>query len=266
MTLRPATNSSKLFSVHIDTLYLIPSNVTTVRVLVRLCYGNKIKATQMTKLMSFVRHNFQENSFQINFNQQLVFDDAFLCVLEREALLLFEIYASFMDDTDPSVTSLTSEVFDGVSMRLIGWCSQALFDHQHRLISGEHYLGIIDASTTARTGFYSLRNVTDRNCSKLAISFINQSLFLTDIQIRDDVDIKNFNDLSSDKQEDLCRLVDGPNLLLIDHSVIATNNTNTRLDNSKQRLSPEAPPDNGMLTCSIGSIKKTFRENCRKKL
>ena len=39
---------------------------------------------------------------QVRFNQMLLFDDARLCELQRETLLIFEIYANLIDDTDSS--------------------------------------------------------------------------------------------------------------------------------------------------------------------
>jgi hypothetical protein len=194
--------------------------------------------------MSFVRNNYQENSSQLRFDQRLSFDDAHLCELQREALLLFEIYANFIDETDSSLSSLVCEVFDGISMRLIGWCSQTLFDHEHHLITGERYLGIIDATTTTRTGFYSLRNISDRDCSILTISFANQSFFWPDIQARNDMHAKNFTEISRDKQEHLCRLLDRPSLLLVDQSVMITNESS--IENRKQQLSTNIV-DEGML-------------------
>ncbi|CAF0997755.1 unnamed protein product [Rotaria sordida] len=234
---RSIIESSKLFSVHIDSLFSLPSNIKTIRVVVHLCYGNEIKAKQMTKLMSFVRHSYSDSSSQIHFDQRLIFNDIYLCGLQREALLLFEIYASFIDDTDSSLSSLVSEVFDGISMRLIGWCSQALFDHEHNLISGEYYLGIFDAATTIPTGFYSLRNILDRDCSILTITIPHQSFFLPNIQARKDMCAKNFTEITRDKQEYLCRLLDRPSLLLNDHSIMITNESS--MDNRKQQLSPK---------------------------
>ncbi|CAF4819127.1 unnamed protein product, partial [Rotaria magnacalcarata] len=79
---------------------------------------------------------------QIRFNQWLSFDDARLCELQREVLILFEIYASYLDETD---SSSPHEIFDGTPMYLIGWCSQAIFNDEHYLITGERYLGIFDS-------------------------------------------------------------------------------------------------------------------------
>jgi hypothetical protein len=216
-----------LFSVYIESLFPLPSNIKAVRVVARLCYGNETKAKQMTRLMSFVRNNSQDSLSQVRFDQKLSFDDAHLCELHREALMLFEIYASLSDDND---SGLISEVFDGIPMRRIGWCSQTLFDHQHCLITGERYLGIIDAGTANPTGFYSLRNVSDRDCLILTISFPNQSVIWPDVQARNDMHTKNFTDLPRDKQESLCRLLDRPSLLLVDHSIMTTT------DNRKQQL------------------------------
>jgi hypothetical protein len=186
----------------------------------------------MTRLMSFVRTNYHESNSQVRFDQRLSFNNAHLCGLQREALLLFEIYASFADETD---SSLICEVFDGIPMRLIGWCSQALFNNEHCLITGERYLGIIDAATTNRTGFYSLRNVSDRDCLILTISFPNQSFIWPDVQARNDMHAKNFTEITHDKQEYLCRLLDRPSLLLVDHSAMITNDFS--IDNRKQQLS-----------------------------
>ena len=186
----------------------------------------------MTKLMSFVRTNYNENTSQVHFDQRISFNDAHLCGLQRETVLLFEIYASLVEETD---SSLICEVFDGIPMRLIGWCSQALFDNKHCLITGERYLGIIDAATTNRTGFYSLRNVFDRDCSILTISFPNQPFFWPDVQARNDMPAKNFTEISRDKQEYLCRLLDRPSLLLLDHSAMIINDFT--IDNRKQSLS-----------------------------
>ncbi|CAF4197511.1 unnamed protein product, partial [Rotaria sp. Silwood2] len=229
------TNSSEFFSVHIDSLFSLPLNIKTVRIVAHLCYGNETKAKQMTRLMSFIRNSYQESSLQIHFDQRLIFDDIHLCGLQREALLLFEIYAAFIDDTDSSLSSLVSNVSDGITMSLIGWCSQSLFDHEHNLISGEYYLGIIDAATTNRTGFYSLRNVLDCDCPILTITFPHQSFYLPNIHTRNDICARNFTEITRDKQEYLCRLLDRPNLLLNDHSLMITNETS--LDNRKQQLS-----------------------------
>ncbi|CAF0926564.1 unnamed protein product [Adineta steineri] len=231
---RSIEESSELFSVHIDSLFSLPSNVKTVRISARLCYGNQTRSKQMTRLMSFVRNASQENSPQIHFDQRLTFDRAYLCGLQREALILFEIYASFFDETDSSLSPLVY-LFDGLPMRLIGWCSQTIFDHEHRLINGERYLGIIDATTTNRTGFYSLRNVSDRDCPILTISFDNQAFCSPNIQPRNDIQAKSFTEINQDKQASLCRLLDRPSLLLVDHSAIIINESS--VENRKQQSS-----------------------------
>ena len=220
---RPMTESSELFSIFIDSLFSLPtiSNIKTIRIAARLCYGNQTKARQMTQPMSFVRNSYHNENVslkpQVRFNQWLLFDDARLCELQREALLLLEVYASFLDDAD---TSHSYEMYDGVPMRLIGWCSQALFDHEQRLITGERYLGVFDATATNRTGFYSLRNVFERSCPILSVSFLDQSCVWPDIQARSDVHLRNFTEISREKQEHLCRLLKRPNLLLADHTAV----------------------------------------------
>jgi hypothetical protein len=236
------TESLELFTFRIDSLFSLPSNIKTVCVVARLCYGNETKSKTITKLMSCVRNRFEEGSAQIRFNQQLTFNNVYLCGLQREALILFEIYANFINETD---SSLICEVFDGISMRLIGWCSQALFDYEHYLITGEHYLGIIDATTINRTGFYSLRNVFNLDCSILTISFSNRLIFWPDIQARNDMQAQNFTEISRDKQEYLCRLLDRPDLLLVNHSVMIANESSG--DNRKQQSSKNTS-DKGLLT------------------
>ena len=237
------TESSELFGIFIDSLFSLPtiSNIKNIRVAARLCYGNQTKARQMTQPMSFVRNSYHNENVslkpQVRFNQWLLFDDARLCELQREALLVLEVYASFLDDFD---TSLSYEMYDGVPMRLIGWCSQALFDHEHRLITGERYLGVFDAATTNRTGFYSLRNVFERNCPILSVSFLDQSSIWPDIQARNDVHAGNFTEISREKQEQLCRLLKRPSLLLSDHTALTT------VDNRKQP-SPINPPEEGRI-------------------
>ena len=204
----------------------------------RLCYGNETKARQITQPMSFVRHGYHDENAslkpQVRFNQWLLFDDARLCELPREALLLFEIYASLIDEPEPSSGN---EMFDGVSMRLIGWCSQALFNDERQLLTGERYLGIFDGSTTNRTGFYSLRNVFERTCPILSISFLDQSYTWPDVEARADAHTGNFTDISRDKQENLCRLLKRPSLLLVDHSAMTTN------DNRRQQASMNVPDE-----------------------
>ena len=233
---RCITESSEFLSIYIDSLFSLPSNIKLVRVLVRLCYGNETKEKQITRSMSFVR---QENSSQIRFDQLLIFNNSHLCALQREALLLFEIYACFTDEIDSSM--LSSEVFDGVSMRLIGWCSQALFNHEQYLITGECYLGIIDAATTIRTGFYSLRNIVDCNCPILTISFPYQRYFWPNIHRRNNMHTKNLTEISEDRQDYLCRILDRPNLLLVDHATMLTKDTS--VDDRK----PVNLSDDGML-------------------
>ena len=73
--------------------------------------------------MSFVRNSYHDENVslkpQIRFNQWLLFNDARLCELQREALLLlFEIYASFIDEIEIYHQYHYTEVFDGVPMRL----------------------------------------------------------------------------------------------------------------------------------------------------
>ncbi|CAF5144726.1 unnamed protein product, partial [Rotaria sp. Silwood1] len=223
------------FQVYIDSLFSLPSisNIKSVRISARLCYGNQTKARQTTRSMSFVRNTYHSENVslkpQIRFDQWLSFDDARLCELQRETLLLFEIYASYNDEIDSS--SSICETFDGIPMRLIGWCSQALFDDEHYLITGERYLGIFDALTTNRTGFYSLRNVFERNCPILSVSFLDQSFVWPHVQARNDKHPGNFTEMSRDKQENLCRLLKRPSLILVDHSAMTTN------DNRKQQYS-----------------------------
>ena len=85
------TDSLEIFSVRIDNLFSLPSYIKKVRVVARICYGNEIKSKAMTRLMSCVRHRYHECSPQIRFNQRLLFNDVYLCGLQREALILFEI-------------------------------------------------------------------------------------------------------------------------------------------------------------------------------
>lgn len=241
----PVNESPDAFQVYIDCLFSLPeiSNIKSVRVCARLCYGNQTKARQVTRSMSFVRNSYHAEHIafkpQIRFDQWISFEDARLCELQREALLLFEVYATYLDDTDVVSSSIPYDVFEGVPMRLIGWCSQAIFDDEHRLITGERYLGIFDASTTNRTGFYSLRNVFERNCSILSVSFLDQSLFWPDVQPRNDRHPGNFTEISRDKQESLSRLLKRPSLLLVDHSAMSTN------DHRKQQA-PTNLSDEGM--------------------
>jgi hypothetical protein len=249
------TEPLELFNFRIDSLLSLPSNIKTVCVVARLCYGNETKAKAMTRLMSCVRNRYEEGSAQIRFNQQLSFNNVFICGLQREALILFEIYANFIDETD---SSLVYEVFDGISMRLIGWCSQALFDYEDYLITGECYLGIIDATKIHRTGFYSLRNVFNHDCSILTISFSNQLFFWPDIRARNDIQTQNFTEISRDKQEYLCRLLDQPNLLLVNHSIMIANESSG--DNRKQQLSTNTS-DKGLLTNRVLHRYKVLHPN-----
>ena len=225
---RPITESFDPFSVYIDSLFSIPadSSIKTLRVVVRLCYGNETKARGMSEAKSTVRNSYHSENVslkpQVRFDQWISFDDARHCALQREALLLFEVFASFADELELSSPHFY-EVFDGVPMRLIGWCSQALFDDDHHLITGERYLGVFDAVTTSRTGFYSLRNVFERNCPILSVSFLDQALVLPEVQARNDMHTVNFNEISRDKQEKLSRLLKRPSLLLVDHSVMIAN-------------------------------------------
>lgn len=223
---RPITDSADLLSVYIDSLFSLPSNsnIKSLRIAARLCYGNQTKARQLTPTMSFVRNAYHDDHVafkpQIRFNQWLSFNDARLCELQRESLILFEIYAQFHDEIDsPGII----EVFDGIPMHLIGWCSQALFDNDSCLITGERYLGIFDANTTNRTGFYSLRNVFDRSCPILSILFLDQTFVWPDIQARNDMQIKNFTEIHHDKQEYLSRLLQRPCLLFTDHNLMNSN-------------------------------------------
>lgn len=218
----------------------MPPNIKTIRVVARLCYGNQTKSREVTRLMSFVRNMYQETSSQIHFDQRLIFNNANLCALQRESLLLFEVYATFIDESDSSLSSLVCEIFDGISMRLIGWCSQAVFDDEHHLISGEHYLGVMDASKTSPTGFYSLRNVLDRDCLILTVSFAHDSFYWPNIQARKDLCPRSFTEISQKKQAFLSQLLERPSLLLADYSTILVNDTYT--ENRKQQLS-NSPSD-----------------------
>ncbi|CAF4435909.1 unnamed protein product, partial [Rotaria magnacalcarata] len=57
---RPIIESSELCNILIGSLSYVPSNINTIRIVVRLCYGNQTKAKQMTGLMSFVRSIYPE--------------------------------------------------------------------------------------------------------------------------------------------------------------------------------------------------------------
>ena len=227
----PITDSSGKLCVRIDNLFSLPSNIKTICILVRLCYGNQIKSKQMTRLLSCTRNRYSDNTLHLRVNQKLTFNDVYLCGLPQETLLLFEIYANYLDEIDGS---FNGEVLQGVPMRRIGWCSQALFDHELYLITGERFLGIIDIAAIERTGFYSLRNVFDHECSVLTISFPDRVLFWPEIQARKDMHGQNFMEISRENQEYLCRLLDQPSLLLIDHSTIMTKEHFE--DNRKQQL------------------------------
>lgn len=219
--MRPITDASDLLTVYIDSLFLLPTigNIKNIRIVARLCYGNVTKTRKSSQLMSVVRdpHQHENVAFKplVRFNQWISFNDARLCELQREALLLFEIYASYHEEVEPSSTS---ENFDGVQMHLMGWCSQALFDHEHQLITGERYLGMFRAEITNRTGFYSLRNVFKHNCPILSIFFLDQNFFWPEIQARNDIPTVSLTAIHRDKQEHLCRLLKRPSLLLADYS------------------------------------------------
>ena len=187
--------------------------------------------------MSIVRNTYQHTqSSHVRFDQQLTFADTFVCALQREALLLFEIYASVNDDADSAVSSNLIEMFDGTPMRLIGWCSQALFNHEQSLIAGDRYLGVLNAFTANRTGFCSLRNVSERDCPILTVSLPNQSLVWPEVQARDDLQAKNFTEMNQNEQELLRRLLDRPSLLLVDHRTIGTRDASS--ETRKQSVSP----------------------------
>ena len=187
--------------------------------------------------MPIVRNTYQhDHSSHVRFEQQLIFPDTFLCGLQREALLLFEIYACVNDDAESAISSTCIETFDGIPMRLLGWCSQALFTHEHSLITGERYLGVIDGTTTNRTGFYSLRNVLERDCPILTVSLLNQPLVWPEVQARDDMQAKNFTEIDQNEQETLRRLLDRPSLLLVDHRTIGTRDVPTEI--RKQSVVP----------------------------
>lgn len=207
--------------------------------LVRLCYGNETITRRMSEAKSIASNRQQNNTVSLKplvcFNQWISFDDARHCALPREALLLFEVYASFVDELE--APAAPSETLDGVPMRLLGWCSQALFDDEHRLITGERYLGIFDASTTTRAGFYSLRNVFELHCPVLSVQFLDDAFVLPEVQARNDMHAGSFSEISRDKQETLCRLLKRPSLLLVDHSVVNTG------DNRKQPFAFNTPDE-----------------------
>ena len=208
----PTTNSLELFTIQIDSLFSLPSNIKNVRVVAHLCYGNQTIAREITRPVSCVRNKYQHT--EIRLNERLCFNDVYLCKLLHESLILFEIYASFIDEND---ASLTSEVFDGEPMYLIGWCSQNLFDANDYLITGEYYFGIIEAKNANRTGFYSLRNISDHDCSILTVSFFEKKFFWPQVQARHDRQAQDFTEINRNKQEDLCRLLDQQRLYLVDH-------------------------------------------------
>ncbi len=112
-----------------------------------------------------------------------------------------------------------------------------LFDNEQALITGERYLGIFDASTTHRTGFYSLRNVFERSCPILSVLFLYQSYVWPEIQARRDMPAGSLTAIARDKQEYLCRLLKRPSLLLVDHSGITT--SDTRKQQSSTNISDE---------------------------
>ena len=201
-----------------ESLVSLPLNIENVCIVARVCYGNKTKSKQMTRVIPCVRNRSNDNSSQIRLNQNISFNDVYICGLEREALILFEIYANFNEEID---SGLICEIIHGNPMYLIGWCSQALFDREYNLMTGECYLGIIDASVINPTGFYSLRNVFDRECSILTISFPDQIISWPSIQPRSDIQGYDFTEIDRDKQEYICRLLDRPNLLLADHSTMS---------------------------------------------
>lgn len=230
--MRPITDSLDLLTVYIDSLFLLPdrSNFKSIRVVARLCHGTVTKARKSSQPMSVVRDTHQHDHVAlkplIRFNQWISFNDARLCELQREALLLFEIYASFHDEIE---SSSSSEIFDGVQMHLIGWCSQSLFNNEQQLITGERFLGMFKSSTTDRTCFYSLRNVFEKDCPILSVFFLEQNFFWPDIQARNDMANVNLTAIHRDKQEYLSRLLKRPSLLLADYSGMTTT------DNRKQQ-------------------------------
>jgi hypothetical protein len=232
--LRSIAHSLELLTIYVDSLLALPSYVKTVRINVCICYGNQIYTKQATKPLSTVRHAYQSDntSLPIRFDQQITFTDTYICRLQREALVMFEVYTTFHDDYDTSTSSNVIENFDGVSMRLIGWCSQALFDDRHVLITGERYLGMLNASIMNRTGFYSLRNTVERDCSILTVRFLNQPVVWPEIEARNDLKAKNFTEINRNHQEILSGLLDRTIFLLLDHSTMVNHETHGR--NGKQ--------------------------------
>lgn len=201
----------------------------------------------MTRLMSCVRNRFSEGSSQIRFHETLRFDNIYLCGLHRESLILFEIYANFIEETEPS---LNREILHGIPMYLIGWCSQGLFDSDDHLIHGERFLGIIDSSIVQRMGFYSLRNVFDHECSMLTVTFTDHAIYWPQVQARKDMRAQNFMEINREKQEYLCRLLDQPNLLLMDHSTMMVKDSWE--DNHKDEFNPGLSfPEKIEFNCSV---------------
>ena len=154
---------------------------------------------------------------EVRFDQQLSFNGVHLCRLEREALLLFEVYGHMLGgETDTA----SSEVFDGLRMRSIGWCSQAVFDQNYCLATGKRHLGIFSAVNSNRTGFYSLKNALGRDCPIITMSLLNRAHVWPKLEPRRNISMKHFDEISQDTRARLCRLLGRPSLLLADHSTI----------------------------------------------
>ncbi|CAF0721214.1 unnamed protein product [Didymodactylos carnosus] len=242
---RPITESSESFRVYIDGLFCLAGDnwpqYKSLRVVCRLCYGNRTKSRQITDLMSIKiqpkypllssstnSHMSASLKPQVLFDQWLSFHDAQLCELPREAVLMFEIFALEKTDVNSSGNGLPvtqhyqslTMMTDGSQMKLIGWCSQSLFDDKNCLIQGEKYLGVFSSETSMPTGFYSLRNVYDRDCPILSVTFLMENSIMyrwPDIKPRGDMKIENFTKLDHTKQEKLSKLLKTPSLLINDH-------------------------------------------------
>ena len=219
---KPLTGCLDLLSVEIGSLLNIPVQNQSVRVVVRLCYGNRILSTVSTTNLPTIQNTalYEEASY-VRFDQRLTFEDIFICGLYRESVFLFEIYGDAKGKAD------SVETFDGIPMRLIGWASQTLFDEESRLIQGEKFFGLIDAAIEVRRVFYSLRNVFEAKAPILTVDFINSPVIWPEVQARKDMQAKSFTEITLKRQEILSKLLDRPTILLNDHSVLNSAETKT---------------------------------------
>lgn len=208
----------------ITSLCSIPLDVRRFLIRVRICYGNRSYLTRTIGSFYVDRSNYiSDRLADVHLNQQITFDEISVCALQRESLILFELFVSLSDDNDSGMNANSPKQNQSSPMRLIGWCSQSIFDQEQIMITGEKCFTLLESCQANPNGFYSLRNIFQRDCPQLYVTFLNQPVAFQEVSPRKDIPNYCFTQIQHDRQEKILPLLERTNHIRRDYRKIISN-------------------------------------------